>query len=238
MNEGEDALFVTARCIGVADGVGSWAHEKGIDAGEFSRGARLARLLPRCPPSKNVCGHDEGLAGLMNNAHAISQEAISRRAPVRRFPRLPGNLTGLVAYLATTPRATSSTRHGSQYCHAIPMRTVECITTRRIVIGCFAVCPIVDVANAAVKTSRRSTSCARAMSGWLPPFYICTATAPFEPETYTGRVGYPNCRGSKQRTLVVDRPGRCPLCTPSSPNASDAAQPHIEAHIRAHVDRP
>lgn len=97
LNEGEDALFVTARCIGVADGVGSWAHEKGIDAGEFSRGARLARLLPRCPPSKNVCGHDEGLAGLMNNAHAISQEAISRRAPVRRFPRLPGNLTGLVA---------------------------------------------------------------------------------------------------------------------------------------------
>ena len=44
LNEGEDALFVTTRCIGVADGVGSWAHEKGIDAGEFSRGARLARF--------------------------------------------------------------------------------------------------------------------------------------------------------------------------------------------------
>ncbi len=127
------------------------------------------------------------------------------------FPALARNLTGLVAYLATTPRATSSTRHGSQYCHAIPMRTVECITTRRMVIGCFAVCPIVDVVNAAVKTSRRSTSCARAMSGWLPPFYICTATALFEPETYTGRVGYPNCRGSKQRTRGIDRPRRVPI---------------------------
>jgi protein phosphatase PTC7 len=74
---GEDAYFISARALGVADGVGGWA-EKGIDAGEYSR-ALMAEAQRACEDLLAAQGAPPSPAAAVRAAH--------------RAVRLPGSST-------------------------------------------------------------------------------------------------------------------------------------------------
>ena len=65
---GEDAYFISARALGVADGVGGWA-EKGIDAGEYSR-ALMAEAQRACEGQLAAQGAPPSPAAAVRAAHS------------------------------------------------------------------------------------------------------------------------------------------------------------------------